>query len=221
MLDRILNINPQEKYKSGLKVPSSDHYVVNRYDQDKQNSKDSALFSPLAKLMSKINWRILNIEYPSNYEILINFMVNDLEFITVIDFNEMYNKPYQEFSIYRARSLSNKRKHYEAKLKVEKYEISILDSPDPIETNNLSILIDRVSKLNFNNSKLKIVDPYILNDLLDNIRVSINNELNYILKVIYTFISTRSKSRVKNNFPLKTHKNIPIIMQEVAIIYAE
>lgn len=220
MLDRILNINPQEKYKSGLKVSSTNNYAVNRYDQDKQNAKDSALFSPLAKLMSKINWRILNIEYPSDDEMLMHFMVNELEFITVINFNEMYSKPYHEFSIYRARNLPNNRKHYEVKLKVEKYEVSILETPDPIETENLSTLFDRVSKLNFP-SNLKIVDLHILNELIDNIKLSINTELNYILKVIYTFISTRSKSRIKNNFVLKTNKNIPIIMQEVAIIYAE
>lgn len=220
MLEKILNINPQDKYKSGLKVPSGNNFIVNKYDQDRQNSRDSALFSPLAKLMSQINWRILNIEYPSNDEILMNFMVNDLEFITVINFNEMYSKPYQEFSIYRTRNLLNKRKHYEAKLKVEKYEVSILQTPDPIETENLSILIDRIAKLNFMNNQ-KIFDLNILNKLINDIKLDINKELNYILKVIYTFISTRNKSKVKNNFLLKTKKNIPIIMQEVAIIYAE
>ncbi len=37
------------------------------------HSRDSALFSPLAKLMSKINWRILNIEYPSTDEMSVKF----------------------------------------------------------------------------------------------------------------------------------------------------
>ena len=220
MLDKILNINPQEKYKSGLKVPSNHNYVVNRYDQDKQHSKDSALFSPLAKLMSKINWRILNIEYPSSDEMLLNFEVNNLEFITVINFNEMYNKLYQEFSIYRSISYINKRKYHEVKLNVEKYKISVLETPDQIETENLSILFDRLSRIEFGTS-LKITDKNTLKQLTERIEMDINQELNYILKVIYTFISTKSKSRVKNNFVLKTHENIPIMMQKVAIIYAE
>ena len=220
MLDRILNINPQEKYKSGLKVPSNNYYAVNRYDQDKQHSKDSALFSPLAKLMSKINWRILNIEYPSSEEMLLNFMVNDLEFITVINFNEMYNKLYQEFSIYRGFSSIKKSKHFEVKLNVEKNEVSVLESPEQIKTDNLSILFDRVSKINFGNA-LKIVEKNTLNKLKESIELEIKEELNYLLKVIYTFISTKSKSRIKNNIILKTNKNIPIMMQKVAIIYAE
>jgi hypothetical protein len=220
MLDRILNINPQEKYKSGLKVPSNHNYAVNRYDQDKQHSKDSALFSPLAKLMSKINWRILNIEYPSSEEMLLNFMVDDLEFITVINFNEMYNKSYQEFSIYRAVPSHNRRKYLEVKLNVEKYEISVLETPDQIKTEKLSVLFNRVSEINFDAS-LKIVEKEALKQIKEGIALEINSELNYILKVIYTFISTKSKSKIKNNFILKTNKNIPIIMQKVAIIHAE
>lgn len=220
MLDRILNINPQEKYKSGLKVPSNHNYIVNRYDQDKQNSRDSALFSPLAKLMSKINWEILNIEYPSSEEMLLNFMVDDLEFITVINFKEMYNKLYHEFSIYRDVSSLNKRKYFEVKLSVEKYEIGVLETPDQIETEKLSVLFNRVAKLNFDDS-LNIIDKNALKPIKEGIALDINTELNYILKVIYTFISTKSKSRIKNNFILKTNKNIPIIMQKVAIIYAE
>lgn len=220
MLDRILNINPQEKYKSGIKVPSSHNYAVNRYDQDKQHSRDTALFSPLAKLMSKINWTIKNIEYPSSDEMLLNFLVNDLEFITVINFNEIYNKFHQEFSIYRAISSMNKRKLHEVKLNVEKYNISVLETPDQIETEKLSTLFDRISKINFGPS-LEIIERNTLKQLIESIEMDINKELNYILKVIYTFISTKSNSKVKNNFILKTHENIPIIMQKVAIIYAE
>jgi hypothetical protein len=171
--------------------------------------------------MSKINWKILNIEYPSTDEILLNFMVNDLEFITVINFKEMYNKLYQEFTIYRAISPFNRRRKYlEIKLDVERYEISLLETPEQIETEKLSILFNRVSNINFGPS-LKIIEKNTLKELIENSDMDINKELNYILKVIYTFISTKSKSKVKNNFVLKTHENIPIIMQKVAIIYAE
>jgi hypothetical protein len=133
----------------------------------------------------------------------------------------MYNKLYQEFSIYRTISTLNKRRKYlEVKLNVEKYEISILETPDQIETEKLSVLFNRVSDTDFGPS-LKIIEKNTLKELLENCDVAINKELNYILKVIYTFISTKSKSKVKNNFILKTHENIPIIMQKVAIIYAE
>ncbi len=219
MLDRILNINPQEKYKNGIKV-TTNPYAVNRHDQEKHHSKDSALFSPLARLMSKINWKILNIEYPSNDEMLFNFLVNGLEFITVINFSEMYNNSHQEFSVFHVANNNGRKMQCEVKLKVSKLEVSVLKKPDPIETENISQLFDRVAKLNIL-SNHQIVEPYILNGLVNGITNSVNRELNYILKVIYTFISTRNKKRVKNNFLLKTQKNIPIIMQKVALIYAE
>ena len=57
-------------------------------------------FLLLAKLLSNINWKILNIEYPSNDEMLFHFLVNDLEFIILIDLNEIHKEPYQQFTIY-------------------------------------------------------------------------------------------------------------------------
>jgi len=220
MLDKILNINPQEKYKSGLKVPKNPLYSVNRHNQEKNHSKDSALFSPLAKMLSKINWKILSIEYPTNDEILLHFLVDDFEFITLIDFNEMYKKPFHEFTIYRGSKKQGKKLSYEVKLKTEKYEISILDKADQIKTEGISLLFDRITELNLYKN-YKVTQSHILNNFVNGIEATINKELNYILRVIYTFITTKNGSRVKNNFILKTQQNIPIIMQKVAIIYAE
>jgi len=219
MLDRILNINPQEKYKSGLKV-NTHNYAVNRSDHEKHHSKDSALFSPLAQLMSKINWRILNIEFPSEDEMLFNFLVGNLEFITVINFTEMYNNIMQEFAILNVSNDNSRRIHTEVKLKVEKQKISVLETPDPIVTDNLSLLFEKILSSDQIASG-NISDRHILNDFLFGIEYGLNRELNYILKVIYTFISTRNKSKVKNNFILKTRENNPIIMQKVVRIYAE
>ena len=203
MLDRILNINPQDKYKSGIKVPNVNSYIVSRYDKEKQNSKDSALFSPLAKLLSNINWKILNIEYPTNDEILFHFLVNDLEFIILIDLNEIHKDPYQQFTIYHNSESFGKSVQYEVKLKVEKRDIGVLT------------IFDRIKELNYSNSK--IVDSPILREFINGIQSEVYDELNYILKVIFTFISTRNKNRIKTQINLKSQKNIPIMMQEVVI----
>lgn len=220
MLDRILNINPQDKYKSGLKIQPSHFYTVNRNDKDKHNSKDSALFSPLAKLLSKINWRILNIDYPNNEEMFFNFLVDDLEFSTTINFSEMYTELYQKFSIkWKNNNDINEYDHL-VELKVEKEEVSTLSRPDPIITEAISILFNRISEQNLHNN-FQTTNSTVLTELINGIGFSLNAELNYILKVIYTFISTRHSGRVKNNINLKTQKNIPIIMQKVAINVAE
>ncbi len=215
MLDRILNINPQDKYKSGIKVPSVNPYVVNRYDEEKQNRKDSVLFSPLAKLLSKINWKILNIEYPTNDEILFNFLVNDLEFITLIDFNEIYSEQYQQFTIYRTTESFGKNVQYEVKLKVEKGDIGIINKADPITTESISTIFDRIKQAS--HSYGKISQPIILKEFVSGIQNEVYEELNYILKVIFTFISTRNTNRIKSQINLKSQKNIPIIMQKVVI----
>lgn len=220
MLDRILNINPQEKYKSGLKVPNNPFYSVQRQEHEKNHSRDSALFSPLAKVLSKINWKILNIEYPTNDEILFHFLVGDFEFITLVNFTDMYKKPFHEFTIYNSTEKFGKKLNYEVKLKTEKYEISILDKADPIKTDTISILFDRIKEASLPKNH-KITQSHILSNYSNGIEPNLNEELNYILRVLYTFITTRNKNRVKNNFILKTQQNIPIIMKKVALIYAE
>ena len=218
MLDKILNINPQDKYKSGVKIATLP-YAVNKNENERQSSKDTALFSPLAKLLSKINWKILNIEYPSDDEILFNFLVNDLEFIAVINFNELYENPYQEFTIFKFDEGKGKKFRKELKLNVKKEKISILNKSTPILTDYISLIFDRLEVEK--NQNYTSTDLIYLKSLVFGIEEKVRDELSYLLKVVYTFIYTRFKARIKNNYILKTQENIPIMMQKVAIIYAE
>ncbi len=63
----------------------------------------------------------------------------------------------------------------------------------------------------------KISQPIILKEFVSGIQNEVYEELNYILKVIFTFISTRNTNRIKSQINLKSQKNIPIIMQKVVI----
>jgi hypothetical protein len=110
--------------------------------------------------------------------------------------------------------------NYKAAIKVEKENIGILDNPDPIIVDNLKIMFQRMLELNPMN-ETKIIESENLSGVTFNIEKGLLREMNYILKVIYTFISTKNKSRIKNNFILKSSKNIPMIIEKVAIKYAE
>ncbi|MCB0748089.1 MAG: hypothetical protein KDC90_11565 [Ignavibacteriae bacterium] len=217
MLDKIQNINPQEKYKSGLKIPAVNLYAIHQNEYDREKKKDSALFSPLAKLLSKINWNILAIEYPSEEEILLHFAVDDIEFITVIDFNELYSKEYQEFSIYKAGIKNENKVDYEIKVNVRKDEISTINTSEPIEIDSLRKLFSRIAQQDSN----YIIESHLIDEILIGIDHGIFQELNYVLKVICTFITTKYKSKIKNNFILKTQGNIPIIINKIVITNSE
>jgi hypothetical protein len=219
MLDRILNINPHEKYKSGIKLINH-NYTVNRHDQEKNQSKDSAFLSPLARLLSKINWKLLNIEYPSDDEVLFNFLIEDIEFIILIDLTKIHDDNYQEFTIKKDYISNGNNIKAKLILKSKNEKISFINSPDPISVENINYLLDRISKFT-NLQKYETKDKVVLNNFIIGLENSINDELGYILRVIFTFISTRFQSRIRNNYILKTKGNIPIIMQKVAIIHAE
>ncbi|MFZ1288755.1 MAG: hypothetical protein WAR79_01600 [Melioribacteraceae bacterium] len=213
MLDKILNINPQDKFKSGSKVHAINPYIVHANDYDRQK-KDSALFSPLAKLMSKINWHILNLEYPSEEEMLIHFIVDDIEFFTIVNFNELYLNSYQEFSLIKEGFLGNSKVNFEARLEVQKDEISILEIPEKIEINSLTRFFNRMEIHELNAA----INQNFYDEIIFGLENGIFNELNYILKVIYTFIKTKHPDKIKKNFILKSQSNIPIIIQQIDII---
>ncbi len=217
MLEKILNINPHDKFTNGSKIPIGNIYAVNKNEYDRQKNKDSALFSPLAKLMSKINWRIISVQYPSQDEILLHFAVEDIEFVTVINFNELYQNAHQDFSIYQAFMNNGRKLEYEVKLKVKKDNISILNSSDSIKIESISKLFSRIEL----KSESNIIQEHYNDELVFGLESGLNEELNYILRVIYTFISTKFSNKIKNNFFLKTQGNIPIILQKIAIINAE
>lgn len=218
MLDRITNINTQEKYKNKLKVYSHS-YGVYKNEHEKNSNKDSALFSALAKLMSKINWKILNVEYLSKDKMLLNFSVESLEFTTIINFSEMYTNNYQDFSILKTGSVDAKELVCEIKLSSLKSDLSVLQHPTQISVNYINMLFDRIFDLILYLPQNSIKNKE-LSKLKNDIEDELNSEFDYILRVIYTFIYTRNKSRVKTNFFLKTQEFIPIIIQKVNVIYS-
>jgi len=174
MLERILNINPQDKYKSGVKI-ATHTYAVNRNDDERHNSKDSALFSPLAKLLAKINWRILNIEYPSDNEILFSFLVNDFEFSISINLNDLYENAYQEVTIFNINENNGKKIGKKFILKVKKEKISILTKSEPIITDSIELIFDRLKvnkKKNYSSS-----DSVFLKSLIFGLEGKLHQEL--------------------------------------------
>ena len=218
MLDPILNISPNERYKSGSKSQLN-FYSIHKNTEEKNHQKDSALFSPLARLLSKINWQIINVSYPSKNQVKLNFLKDDLEFLTIIDFNTLYTEPYHEFLISKKEITANKNISFKLKLKVQKETVTTFNKIIPLEIDSIQELFNRISQLEFNeNSEINYTNPLIFSGLLLDVEEQIHFELNSILTAIYTFISIQQKNKIRNNFTLNTSQNNPIIIQRVSII---
>ncbi len=218
MLDPILNINPNERYKSGSKSQQN-FYSIQKNTEEKNHPRDSALFSPLARLLSKINWQIINVSYPTRDQIRLNFLKDDLEFLTLIDFNTLYTENYHEFLISKKGIIQDKDFEYKVGLKVQKETITTLDKIIPLEIENIQELFSRILYLDYaENEENNYTDQLLFSELLFEVEDQINSELNLILTAIYTFISIQQKSKIRNNFTLNTDQNNPIIIQRVSII---
>jgi len=222
MLDPILNINHNERYKGGVKSQSN-FYSIHKHTDEKNTSKDSALFSPLARLLSKINWQINNVQYPSADQILINFQKGDLEFLTLIDFHELYTNSYHEFSIFKKERKNNKELIYQLQLKVLKEKIDTFEEITPLEIDALEEVFDRISKIDIKDDisqEFVIINSQFLNNLVDDLEDKIHDELSTILMAIYTFISTQQNNKIRKNYVLNIERNNPIMLKRVSIIGA-
>ncbi len=223
MLDPILNINHNERYKGGVKSQSS-FYSIHQHTEEKNRSKDSALFSPLARLLSKINWRIINVQYPSNDQILINFQKGELEFLTLIDFHELYNTQYHEFSISKKTQNNGKKLEYKIQIKVKKEKITTFEKITPLEIDALEELFTRIKEINFeklNKQSLSITNTDVLNNFVYGLEEKISGELNTILTAIYTLISTHQENKIIKNYVLNIEQNNPIMLEKLSIISAK
>ncbi len=223
MLDPILNINHNERYKGGVKSQSS-FYSIHQHTEEKNTSKDSALFSPLARLLSKINWRIINVQYPSNDQILINFQKGDLEFLTLIDFHELYNTPYHEFSISKKTENNGKKLEYKIQIKVKKEKITTFEKITPLEIDALEELFNRITQIDFEkvtNYPLMVTNKEVLKKLHYSLEEKISDELNTILTAIYTLISTHQENKIIKNYVLNIERNNPIMLERLSIIGAK
>ncbi|MCP5064231.1 MAG: hypothetical protein GY936_17465 [Ignavibacteriae bacterium] len=169
--------------------------------------------------MSKINWQIINVSYPTRDQVRLNFLKDDLEFLTLIDFNTLYTENYHEFLISKKGIIQDKDFEYKVGLKVQKETITTLDKIIPLEIENIQELFGRILYLDYaENEENKYTDQLLFSELLFEVEDQIHSELNLILTAIYTFISIQQKSKIRNNFTLNTDQNNPIIIQRVSII---
>ena len=220
MLDKILNINPKEKYKSGTKSSASHFYGFYKNPVEKKYLKDAAYFSPIAQLLSRLNWQIINVQRLADEEIIFNFLVNNFEFYIRIKFKELYSNPFQKIQITQYEDLNKTKAKYELQIDVNKEKISILEKPDNISTKFIGKLFLRIGRLEMK-SNVDIIQQHLLDELTYGIEYSLQEELNYILKIIYTYISKQDNTKIHNDTILKSDKNIPIMLHKVSISYSE
>jgi len=217
MLDPILNINPNERYKSGSKSPVN-FYSIHQNTEERNQRGDSARFSPLATLLSKINWQIINVSYPSKGQIKLHFAKDGLEFQTLIDFTKLYSEPYHKFLVSKKEMQNNKEVDYILNVKVKKETITTFSSIIPLEISNIHELFNRTLQLSYKEkAEVSFTNTLIFIELLEGIEEQIHFEFNSILTAIYTFISAKQKNKIRNNFTLNTNQNNPIIIERVSI----
>ncbi len=213
MLEKIVNINHSQPYKGGKKNSGNfEKFISNTYSE-KSLGRDSIVFSPAAVYLSRINWLLKDVSYPSEEKIFIEFMIDDFDIKTEIDLVTFATASYQEYTIIKKNKSLVKNLSSLVKLKVLKNKIEKSDEFYSNGLRGLKTLFDRVESLKLSSSFDKD-DSYSINYLLDGILSDLIREFESINNSLLTFINKLGKydfvKELKFNNELE-----PVIIEKV------
>jgi len=212
MLDKIKNLN------LNLSSPKPETYgaLFNKKKQGKnykQSNSDSLSRSDALQFLSEKNWQILEIFFPSEKKISVSFLVSEIEFNTLIDFNELNKISEISYKISSEKEINNERKRLTAFISTSIWENNQSDQIINNELKGLKLLLKRLFDLNVSNI-LSAEDSTVLNNIFDDINEAVDSNLNYINNCLFEFISKLTGAKI-NISPEVGDKQISLIKIKV------
>jgi len=217
MLEKIENINPKSSFKEKDRKRKKENAYHTRL-VEKHFIKDSIILSPAAQFLANLNWKLKDIQYLSNDKILLNFLIDDVEFYTEIDLDKLYTEEMQLFHILK----SNLKYAGE-----EKILIDLMIYKDTIKTvgDNLKFeipaivdLFDRVFDLKLK-TDIDKEDYVLLHNLIEEIQEKLVEELQYVLYGIYTFLDKLGKFNLVKNYLFNYDIENPLRIEKITVIH--
>jgi hypothetical protein len=169
-----------------------------KHNQDKnfrQSNSDNLSRSEALLFLLERNWHIQKILFPDEKKISVTFLVSDLEFKTRIDFSELNQMSEISYSIASIKEINNEKKKLTASITTGVSDNGQWDHIIDIELNDLKALIRRLFSLNISN-ELSSEDSSVLNNIFDDIKESVYNDLSYITGCLLKFIFKLTGTRV-------------------------
>lgn len=214
MLEKIINIKPAVSYQGGKKSYSSSYEkFLNKPFARNAFGADSLAFSPAAVFLSKIDWRLKEIDISENEKLKINFYIENIEFETNIDFSEIENLSERKYLVSKNLENTDEKKRAEFIILLKKDKIALTENYLNDELNGINNFLQRIFISDFSFT-LTSNDGYLINDLLSGIEDKLREEFNNIDSALFTFLNKLEKfPPIKNiNFeegtfePMKVEK---------------
>lgn len=217
MLDKIINIKPEYRYKEG----SGSNFGFQKFYQNAGQHRivfqDSISFSPAAIFLSKINWQLRDIEVASNTKMSLIFSTFDFEFHAEIDFLNFYNEPRHYYSINKSFLSIGKKMKLLLRMAANKNIIRIDENVERMNLNGLDRLFERIYNLEIS-GEIDKYDSSVLRDLMDGIDEDIINEFNFINTAFFTLVSKLGNFKFLDNYNFNNERTEPVIIEKITAI---
>lgn len=217
MLDKIINIKPEYRYKEG----SGSHFGFQKFLQNSGGNKflyhDSISFSPAAIFLTKINWQLKDIDLAPNKKLSLIFSTYDFEFSTEIDFLEFYSDPRHYYNITKDFLTFGKKIRLMIRMSTRKNPFHLDENIERVNLSGLDRLFERIYNLEIS-GEIDKYDSSVLRDLMDGIHDDILNEFNFIDTAFYTLVSKLGTFKIFDNYNFNNERTEPIIIEKITAI---
>ena len=216
MLEKIINIKPNDAYK-GRKKSSNFEKFLRKNSAASGVDKDSLTFSPAAKYLHLIHWNLKEIKFLTNDKILIRFFVDDFEIKTEIDFLNFYTSPRHLFDVIYDKKSGSGSKKCRGLLSLKMEKIQILNETEKINLIAHHSLFERYLSMNVH-SDFDKYDNYATRELLDGIEYQLSNEMQDMMNIIYTLINKTEKFNLINYFEFDSDSSSSVIIEKISLL---
>ena len=186
MLNKIRNIKPGSDYRKAGKFKGFEN-ATRLIESSLINISDSKQLSPALKFLAKNNWKLINLKFNNNENLLLTLKIGDYEFTTLIDVLNFSNIENLSYDITVQFDDDEKKIKYQAKF-ISHITYSE-DTPDfsNINLTPLETLFERYVSLNIY-TELNQTDSSLIKSLVIDIKKELEILFDYINEIFLTFI---------------------------------
>jgi hypothetical protein len=217
MLEKITNIRTNLNYERKANGKSNFSSFFRNPIDSKDSEHDSIIFSPAAVYLSRLKWHLKEIKYPSKEKVVINFLVDDLEFKTEFDFLVFYSLNRQNFEVISESFVEGEKLKSSAEISLRKNEIILSDEVNIQKFPTLKKLFSRISELKVDTT-LDKKDSFALEDIIADLNIDLYREFNLLLYILYNFIDKLGYTGLIEGYKFKKDDSSLISLEKISTI---
>lgn len=186
MLSKIININSySDNYRRNSNIHSNQKHSIAGYHTHNESS-DSVEYSSALLYLSKLNWHLKKMSKDKNGILLLDFICNGFEFMTVLDAQKINSQRYFDYEVSNLPQVESPAQCFKIKLSVKVADMRNNISNNPISFTFLPLLFNKIISMNIEKG-FPGSDTMLMSNLLDGLTKGLNDEFNEITSMVLVF----------------------------------